>query len=76
MTRLGEQMAEKGLEATRKAVDRLEERILAKQGRRALQRKVRVAKRVSRKAVKTGLVAGALTAAGVVVRDIRKRARD
>lgn len=61
--------------AAKKALEKVETRILVAEGRKAVKAKARTAGRVSRKAAKTGLIVGALAATGVVVREIRKRQR-
>ena len=59
----------------KKLYQKAETKFLAAQGRKSVQGKVRTVKKVTRKAVKTGLVTGALAAVTVVVREIRKRRR-
>lgn len=66
-------LADKGARAVKKALKNAETRALAAEGRRSVQGKVRTVKKVTRKAVKTGLITGALAAASVVVREVRKR---
>lgn len=73
MSRLTERLAGRGKEAARAAYDRLETKLLVAEGRKSVRRKARTASKVGKKAVKAGLVVGALTAAGVVVREIRQR---
>lgn len=73
MGRLIKTLAGKGGNAARKAYQKVETRILVAEGKKAVRGKVRAVKKVTRKAVKTGLIAGALAAAGVVAREIRKR---
>jgi hypothetical protein len=48
-------------------------KVLVAEGRKSVQRKARAVSKVTRKAVKTGAIAGAVVAAAVVVREIRKR---
>lgn len=69
-------LADGGHNAAGRAVKKLETKILVAQGRKAIRRKVRTVGTVSRKAAKTGLITGAIVAAGVVVREIRKRRRE
>ncbi len=57
----------------RKAYHDLETRVLAAAGRNAIRRRVRTVRQVSRKAVRTGLIAGTVAAVGVVIREVRKR---
>ena len=73
MSRLTRKLAARGTAAAREAYERVETRVLVSAGRKAVRNKVRAVGKVSRKAVKTGLVGGALTAAGVVVQEIRTR---
>lgn len=53
--------------------NRLAEKLLAAEGRKSVRKKVRTTAKVSRKAAKTGAIVGVLTAAAVVVHEIRKR---
>lgn len=69
MTKIGRRAAK----ATRKAVEEVEMRILANEGRKSLRAKVDNAKRVTRKAVKAGAIAGVVVAATVVMRERKKR---
>ena len=72
MTLLGKlTRARKG--AARRAYEKLETRILAAQGRKAVRAKAKTAAKVTRKAMKAGLIAGGMVAAGVVIRAVRKR---
>ncbi len=57
----------------RTTVTDLENRVLAAEGRRALRTKVATAKKVTKKAIKTGAIAGVVVAAAVVVREAKKR---
>jgi hypothetical protein len=59
----------------RKAYDKVETRLMAAVGRKAVQGKLRAAKKVGRKAAGAALTAGAMAAAGVVLREMRKRKR-
>jgi uncharacterized protein (DUF697 family) len=60
----------------RKAYDKVETKLMAAVGRKAVQVKLKAAKKVGRKAAGAALTAGAMAAAGVVLREIRKRKRD
>lgn len=51
----------------------LETRALIAEGRRSVRTKTATVKKVSKKALKTGLVTGAMAAAAVVVHEVRKR---
>lgn len=73
MAKLIKKLRAKGGKAARQAYQKAETRFLVAEGRKAVRGKVRAVKRVTRKAVKTGLVTGAIAAATVVVREIRKR---
>ena len=59
--------------ALKKAYQKAENKVLAAEGRRSIARKTAIAKAVTKKAAKTGLLAGALMATAVVVGEIRKR---
>jgi hypothetical protein len=73
MSRLSKKLVEKGQDAAEKAYRKLETRVLVAEGRKSVRAKVRTVGKVSKKAAKTGMIVGALAAAGVVVREIRKR---
>jgi hypothetical protein len=74
MTLLGK-LARKRKGVARKAYERLETRILVAQGRKAVRAKTERVAKVTRKAVKTGLITGGIAAAAVVVRAVRKQRR-
>jgi hypothetical protein len=59
----------------RKAYDKVENKVMAAVGRKAVKMKLRSAKKVGRKAAGAALAAGAMAAAGVVLREMRKRKR-
>jgi hypothetical protein len=73
MSKFTKQLATKGRAAAKNAYKKVETKVLVAEGRKSVRGKVRAAAKVSKEAVKAGLVAGALAAAGVVVREIRKR---
>ena len=73
MGKIAKRLLTKGKNAARGAYERAETKVLVAEGRKAVQGKARTVARVSKKAAKTGLVVGALTAAGVVLREVRKR---
>ena len=75
MAKLIKKLTSRGGKTARKAYQKAETRFLVAQGRKSVKGKVRTVKRVTRKAVKTGLLTGAIAAASVVVREIRKRRR-
>ena len=72
MAKITERITERIGDAATDAIEEVETRILASEGRKALKAKVGRAKHTSRKAAKAALVAGAVAAAAVVVRDRRK----
>jgi hypothetical protein len=78
MPRLLRRLGTKGRDAARKAYEKVETRILVAEGRKAVREKAHTVAKVSQKAAKTGLLVGAMAAAGVVLREIKKRrgARD
>ena len=65
-----------GKGAVRKAYDKVETKVMAAVGRKAVTVKVSEAKVVGRKAARAALTAGAMAAAGVVLREMRKPRRD
>jgi hypothetical protein len=65
-----------GKGAVRKAYDKVETRVMAAVGRKAVKVKLSHAKAVGRKAAGAALTAGAMAAAGVVLREMRKPKRD
>jgi hypothetical protein len=73
MGKLMKKLTGRGKDTARKAYEKAETKILVAEGRRSVRAKVRTVKKVTRKAIKTGLITGALAAAGVVAREIRKR---
>jgi hypothetical protein len=75
MPRALAQLAAKSRKAAHKAYEKVETRILVAQGRKAVREKAQAVGKVSRKAARTGVIVGALTAAGVVIREVRKRRR-
>ena len=61
-----------GAQAKRAARD-VEQAVLAAEGRRSIKSKVATVKKVTRKALRAGAVAGAMVAAAVVMRETKKR---
>ena len=59
----------------RKAYDKVETKLMAAVGRKAVKVKLKAAKKVGRRAAGAALTAGAMAAAGVVLREMRKRKR-
>ena len=76
MGKLLKKLSTGGKQAARKAYQKVETRILVAEGKKAVRGKVRTVKRVTRKAVRTGLITGAIAAASVVVREVRKRKKN
>ena len=61
--------------AVRSAYDKIETKVMAAVGRKAVRTKLSAAKTVGRKAAGAALTAGAMAAAGVVLREIRRPGR-
>lgn len=59
--------------AAGRKVKEVENRILAAEGRKSIRAKVATVKRVMKKALKAGAIAGALVATAVVMRERKKR---
>jgi hypothetical protein len=59
--------------ATKRAIEDAETRVLANEGRKSLKAKVARVKRVTKKALKAGAIAGAVVATAVVMRDRKRR---
>jgi len=76
MKKSSKKLLKSGKSRARKAYDSIETKVMAAVGRTAVRSKLRKAKTVGKKAAKAGLTAGAMAAAGVVLREIRKRKRD
>jgi hypothetical protein len=72
MARTMEKLAKRAGKAVRKAYEGAETKFLVAQGRKAVGAKVRKVGRVSRKAARTGAIAGTIAAAAVIVREVRK----
>jgi len=73
MNKLTRKVVKRGKDAARGAYERVETKVLVAEGRKAVRNKTNAVVKVSRKAAKTGVVVGTIAAAGVVVREIRKR---
>jgi len=73
MAKIIKKLTSRGKDAARDAYEKLETKVLVAEGRKSIKGKVRTVKKVTRKAVKTGLITGALAAVSVVAREIRKR---
>jgi hypothetical protein len=80
MGTLRKKVAAKATTAARNTVTRVknkaaevETRLLVDEGRRSVRAKTATAKKVTRKALKAGLVTGVATVAAVIVHEVRKR---
>ncbi|MDZ7632091.1 MAG: hypothetical protein U5K74_12305 [Gemmatimonadaceae bacterium] len=80
MGTLRKKVATKASATARKTAERVktkaaevETRLLAEEGRRSVRAKTATAKKVTKKALKAGLVTGAATVAAVIVHEVRKR---
>lgn len=60
----------------KRVAKKVEAKVMEAVGRRVVKTRTRKAVAVGKKAVKRALIAGGLAAAGVVVRELRKRKRD
>jgi len=69
MTKLGEKAARAG----RRVIDEVGTRVLVAEGKQSLRTKVVRAKRITRKALKTGAIVGAVVATAVVMRERKKQ---
>lgn len=72
MTRI-KKLARRGRDAARRVYKKGETKVLAAVGRQAVKQQARSARLIGKKAVKTGLIVGALAAAEVVVRAVTNR---
>ncbi len=59
--------------ATKRGIDKIETRILVHEGKKSVRAKVATVKRVAKKALKAGLISGAIAAVTVVLQERRKR---
>ena len=73
MSALPRDVVGKTKKAAKAAYEKVETKVLVAEGRKSVKQKARTAVKVSKKALKAGMVAGAMAAASVVVREIRKR---
>ncbi len=73
MGKITRKLAKRGKAAARKAYDKLESKVMAAVGRKAVRSKVKGAKEVAKRAARKALIAGGLAAAGVVAKEIRNR---
>ena len=77
MGKMTRKLAKRGKAAARKAYDKLESKVMAAVGRKAVRSKMKSvktdAKIVAKRAAKKALIAGGLAAAGVVAKEIQAR---
>ena len=77
MGKMTRKLVKRGKAAARKAYDRLESKVMAAVGRKAVKTKMKSvkidAKIVAKRAAKKALIAGGLAAAGVVAKEIQAR---
>lgn len=66
-------LTDKVARAAGRKVKEVETRILAAEGRKSIKAKVANVKRVTKKALKAGAIAGAIVATAVVMRERKKR---
>jgi hypothetical protein len=59
--------------AAERKIKEVENRVLAAEGRKSIKAKVATVRRVTKKALKAGAIAGAVVAAAVVMRERKKR---
>lgn len=72
MPKARKKVTKRGKSTVRKAYDKVETKLMAAVGRKAVRVTMKEAKVVGRKAARAALSAGAMAAAGVVVRELRK----
>jgi len=73
MGKMTKKLSRTGKNAARKAYDKLEAKVMAAVGRKAVRSKVKGVKAVAKRAAKKALIAGGLAAAGVVASELRRR---
>ncbi|MBV6520336.1 MAG: hypothetical protein MNPFHGCM_00441 [Gemmatimonadaceae bacterium] len=73
MSPLMRKLAKKGKGTARRALDKAETQVMAAVGRKTVRKNVKAVTTVGREAVKAGMVAGAMAAAGVVIGAVRKK---
>lgn len=66
-------LTDKVTRAAGRKVKEVETRILAAEGRKSIKAKIANVKRVTKKALKAGAIAGAIVATAVVMRERKKR---
>ena len=73
MTKAAKRFKRKNRGPVRKAYEKVETRVMAAAGRRAVRKKTEAVAEVGKKAAKAGLVVGAVAATAVAAREIVKR---
>ena len=73
MPKARKKVTKRAKSSVRKAYDKVETKLMAAVGRKAVKVTMKEAKVVGRKAARAALSAGALAAAGVVVRELREQ---
>ena len=73
MTKLANTLRENTVGVAQRAYKSVETKVLVAEGKKSMRRKAATVAKVTRKATKAALVAGAVVATTVVLREIRKR---
>jgi hypothetical protein len=73
MTKLADTLRENTVGVARRAYKSVEAKVLVAEGKKSMRKKAATVAKVTRKATKAGLVAGAVVASAVVLREIRRR---
>ncbi len=73
MATTAKKLKTRGLKAVQALYQEAETRVLVAEGRKSVRRKTKVAVAITKKAAKTGMIAGLAAAAAVVVHQVRKR---
>ncbi len=73
MAEFGKKLKKRGAKVVRDLYHEAETRVLVAEGRKAVRRTTQVAVAITKKAARTGLIAGMAAAAAVVVHQVRRR---
>lgn len=73
MKNLADRLRDHTAGVARRAYKSVETKVLVAEGRKSLRRKAVTVAKVTRKATRAALLAGAVVATGVVLREIRRR---
>jgi hypothetical protein len=73
MAKVTKKLARRSKSAARKGYEKVESSVMAAVGRKTVRGKVKSARTVAARAATGALIAGGVAAAGVVVREVRKR---